>query len=136
MIYKKMKQISNFQTIDVRIHNMKEIQQRRVSHLIESLREKKVMMIGTVAEITGLSERQIRYYEQKKLIFPFRTATGNRKYSFSDIEKLIEIAEKVEEGVRTSEILEDLNRTERSSTSNKELIQGQINSHFRQSGRK
>ncbi|TWT01626.1 MerR family transcriptional regulator [Planomicrobium sp. CPCC 101079] len=94
------------------------------------------MMIGTVAEITGLSERQIRYYEQKKLISPFRTATGNRKYSFSDIEKLIEIAEKVEEGVRTSEILEDLNRTEKSSISNKELIQGQINSHFRQSGKR
>ena len=36
-------------------------------------REKKVMTIGIVCELTGLSERQIRYYEERKLIFPERT---------------------------------------------------------------
>lgn len=97
----------------------------------DSLRDKKVMTIGTAVEITGLSERQIRYYEKRKLIFPERTATGIRKYSFSDMEKLMEIAEKVEEGVRTDEIREDFKKRERNSNYKKELIKGQINAYFR-----
>lgn len=96
------------------------------------LRCKKVMSIGMVVEITGLSERQIRYYEQKELIFPHRTSSGNRKFSFSDIEKLIEISEKVEEGVRTSEIKEDFERNEKNKNYQRDLIKGQINSQFAQ----
>jgi MerR family transcriptional regulator, global nitrogen regulator len=59
-----------------------------------SLRDKKVMTMGVVAEMTGLSVRKIRYYEQWELIFPERTPTGIRKYSFSDIEKLMESQKK------------------------------------------
>jgi MerR family transcriptional regulator, global nitrogen regulator len=51
-----------------------------------SYKDKKVITIGIVRELTGLSERQIRYYEERKLIFPERTPGGSRKYSFSDIE--------------------------------------------------
>lgn len=96
------------------------------------LRSKKVMNIGTVAEITGLSERQIRYYEQKELIFPTRTPTGNRKFSFLDVEKLIEISEKVEEGVPTKEIKEDYERSEKNINYRRDIIKDQINSHFKQ----
>lgn len=32
-----------------------------------------IMSIGMVKELTGLSERQIRYYEEKQLVFPART---------------------------------------------------------------
>ncbi len=46
-----------------------------------SYRDKKVMSIGIVKELTGLSERQIRYYEKRSLLFPDRTNTGIRKYS-------------------------------------------------------
>ena len=59
-----------------------------------SYKKRKVITIGVVSELTGLSERQIRYYEERKLIFPERTNKGNRKYSFSDVECLIEIANK------------------------------------------
>lgn len=62
----------------------------------------------TVTEMTGLSERQIRYYETQKLIFPARTFSGTRRYSFSDIERLMDIAEKIEDGVLTREIRDDL----------------------------
>ncbi|RBN40202.1 MerR family DNA-binding transcriptional regulator, partial [Priestia megaterium] len=31
------------------------------------------MSIGIVKELTGLSERQIRYYEKRSLLFPDRT---------------------------------------------------------------
>lgn len=67
-------------------------------------RYKKVMTLGIVTKITGLSQRQVRYYEEKKLVFPERTASGIRKYSFSDIELLIDIAEKIKAGVRINDL--------------------------------
>ncbi|MGG0550340.1 MerR family transcriptional regulator [Priestia megaterium] len=72
-----------------------------------SYREKKVMTMKIVTDMTGLSERRIRYYEAKELIFPARTPSGTRRYSFSDIEILMDIAEKIEEGVLTREIRDD-----------------------------
>ncbi|SOC05231.1 transcriptional regulator [Ureibacillus xyleni] len=78
-------------------------------------RSKKVISIGTVSELTGLSERQIRYYETRKLIFPERSKTGIRKYSFLDVERLIEIANHLEDGVWTTEIRKELKRREQSS---------------------
>lgn len=38
-----------------------------------SYKDKKVITIGVVRDLTGLSERQIRYYEERKLIFPERS---------------------------------------------------------------
>ncbi|MFE3982484.1 MULTISPECIES: MerR family transcriptional regulator [unclassified Priestia] len=75
-----------------------------------SYREKKVMTMKTVTEMTGLSERQIRYYKAQNLIFPARNSSLIRRYSFSDIEELMDIAEKIEEGVLTREIREDLGK--------------------------
>ncbi|PGR20088.1 MerR family DNA-binding transcriptional regulator [Priestia megaterium] len=72
-----------------------------------SYRDKKIMTMKIVTDMTGLSERRIRYYETKKLIFPARTSSGTRRYSFSDIETLMDIAEKIEEGVLTREIRDD-----------------------------
>lgn len=91
----------------------------------QSYLDKKVMSIGIVTELTGLSNRKIRYYEMRKLISPERTPSGTRKYSFSDIERLIEIAEKIEDGVQTYEIRKELANKEK-----QKMIIGQINSHF------
>jgi MerR family transcriptional regulator, global nitrogen regulator len=80
-----------------------------------------------------LSERQIRYYEERKLIFPERTNKGNRKYSFSDVECLIEIANKREEGVRTDEIRHELYKKEKKKEYEKvrkQMLKGQINARF------
>lgn len=88
---------------------------------INNLIHKKIMTMGTVKEMTGLSERQIRYYEQKKLVFPDRSPSGTRKYSFSDIKLLIEIAEKIRKGSQTDivrkELLESIDRNMLSSES-------------------
>ncbi|WP_035323407.1 MerR family transcriptional regulator [Peribacillus kribbensis] len=75
-----------------------------------TFKDKKVITIGTVSELTGLSERQIRYYEERKLIFPLRSQSGIRKYSFNDIEELIEIANHIEDGVWTNEIKKEMRR--------------------------
>ncbi|MFC3885822.1 MerR family transcriptional regulator [Bacillus songklensis] len=101
-----------------------------------SFRDKKVMTMGIVTEMTGLSERRIRYYEARKLIFPDRTSTGIRKYSFSDIEKLMEIAEKVEEGVQTDEIRRDFKKRENDANMKKNMIRGQLNAHFQRTNLK
>ncbi|WP_308422176.1 MerR family transcriptional regulator [Pullulanibacillus camelliae] len=91
------------------------------------------MPIGTVCELTGLSERQIRYYEERKLIFPQRTDKGNRKYSFSDVESLMEIANKMEDGIQTAEIRKELlKRKEKNSEESlrNTMIKGQLNAQF------
>ncbi|MBJ6363919.1 MerR family transcriptional regulator [Paenibacillus sp. GCM10012307] len=66
--------------------------------------EKKVMSIGIVRELTGLTARQIRYYEERQLIFPQRTPGGVRKYSFSDVETIKEIHQKLRDGFQTVEL--------------------------------
>ncbi|UOQ93907.1 MerR family transcriptional regulator [Halobacillus shinanisalinarum] len=103
--------------------------------MADNYKSKKVISIGVVKELTGLSERQIRYNEQRKLIFPERTANGTRKYSFSDVETLVEIAEKREEGVQSFEIrkemLKDKQKKEGESQMRRKMIRGQLNAHFR-----
>ncbi|SDW15678.1 MerR family transcriptional regulator [Paenibacillus sp. CF384] len=64
----------------------------------------KVMSIGTVCDLTGLTERQIRYYEEKQLIFPVRTKGGARKFSFDDVERVKEINMKLRDGFHTFEL--------------------------------
>ena len=98
-----------------------------------SYRDKKVMSIGMVKELTGLSERQIRYYEKRKLLFPARTTTGIRHYSFSDVELLMKIADKIEEGVQTHEIRNELATEERKRQTKdirNNMLKGQLNAHF------
>lgn len=92
-----------------------------------SLADMKVISIGMVSEITGLSQRQIRYYEERNLISPGRALQGYRIYSFSDIEMLMEIANQMEDGVHTYEIRKELIQREKKN----ELRVGQINSHFK-----
>lgn len=98
-----------------------------------SYKDKKVITIGIVRELTGLSERQIRYYEERKLIFPERSAGGSRKYSFSDIELLMEIANKIEDGIQTHEIRQEMVREQKKRDEKemrRQMIQGQINAQF------
>jgi len=69
-----------------------------------SITTKKVIQIGVVSELTGLTERQIRYYEDRKLIFPDRSKGRVRKYSFEDIQKIMDIQTKLTDGYQTVEL--------------------------------
>ncbi|MFT8870898.1 MAG: MerR family transcriptional regulator [Sporolactobacillus sp.] len=98
---------------------------------------KKVITIGTVCELTGLSERQIRYYEKRKLIFPERSERGNRKYSFSDVEALMDIANKMEDGMQTAELRKEMLKEQGKRYDNKtreRMIMGQLNAYFNKRG--
>ncbi|MFZ0370861.1 transcriptional regulator [Halobacillus alkaliphilus] len=98
---------------------------------MSSYKDKKVISIGTVNELTGLSLRQIRYYEERELIFPERTKRGTRKYSFADVEVLLQIADKREEGVQTYEIRKDMQRSGDKEKVIERMLRGQINAHFK-----
>ncbi len=50
-----------------------------------------VYTIGVVERMTGLSARQIRYYEAKGLITPKRSSGNQRLYSRAQIETLKEV---------------------------------------------
>lgn len=95
----------------------------------DSFKHKKVITIGVVSELTGLSERKIRYYEERKLVFPDRTSGGTRKYSFLDIEKLVAISNELEDGVSTFEIRQNIIKKEKKLDKN--MIRGQVNAHFK-----
>ena len=50
-----------------------------------------VFPIGTVMKLTDLSARQIRYYEEQRLVIPERSETNRRMYSLNDVDRLLEI---------------------------------------------
>ncbi|WP_044894144.1 MerR family transcriptional regulator [Bacillus alveayuensis] len=60
--------------------------------------------IGIVMQLTELSARQIRYYEEHGLISPARTEGNRRLFSFNDIDRLLEIKELIEQGVNLAGI--------------------------------
>lgn len=98
-----------------------------------SYKKKKVIPIGTVSELTGLSVRKIRYYEERKLVIPDRTKGKTRKFSFEDVDKLMEIANKMEDGMRTFEIRKMHEKEARALEEKKikeEMLKGQINVQF------
>jgi MerR family glutamine synthetase transcriptional repressor len=61
-------------------------------------RQLPLFSIGTVQKLTGLSARQIRYYEEQGLISPIRSEGKQRQFSFVDVERLMRIREWMEDG--------------------------------------
>ncbi len=62
--------------------------------------------IGPVMKLTGLSARQIRYYEQHGLVSPARTKGNRRMFSLNDIDRLLEIKDLIDQGVNLAGIKE------------------------------
>ncbi|HYK71727.1 MAG TPA: MerR family transcriptional regulator [Pseudoneobacillus sp.] len=60
--------------------------------------------IGTVMQLTDLTARQIRYYEEHNLISPARTDGNRRLFSLIDIDKLLEIKDLIDQGVNMAGI--------------------------------
>ncbi|WP_261133025.1 MerR family transcriptional regulator [Bacillus sp. Marseille-Q3570] len=62
--------------------------------------------MGIVMQLTELSARQIRYYEENKLITPARSEGNRRMFSFNDVDRLLEIKSLLERGVNLAGIRE------------------------------
>ncbi|WP_163579981.1 MerR family transcriptional regulator [Gracilibacillus saliphilus] len=77
--------------------------------------------IGIVKSLTGLTARQIRYYEQHQLIHPSRTEGNQRLFSFNDVDRLLEIKELIEKGLNLAGIkqvleMKSMPKTEKSDS--------------------
>ena len=72
----------------------------------ELRRDLAVLPMSVVRELTGLSVRQIRYYDQQGLIEPHRGAGKQRRFSLDDVDRLLEIADYLDAGYSISEIHE------------------------------
>nr|WP_162840511.1 MerR family transcriptional regulator [Cytobacillus eiseniae] len=60
--------------------------------------------IGPVMQLTDLTARQIRYYEEHQLISPARSEGNRRMFSLNDIDKLLEIKDLIDEGLNLAGI--------------------------------
>ncbi|MDR0298125.1 MAG: MerR family transcriptional regulator [Streptococcaceae bacterium] len=70
----------------------------------ELSRQKAILAMGAVMELTGLSARQIRYYEEQQLVVPTRNGGNRRLYSLADIDKLFDVKELLGESHSITEV--------------------------------
>lgn len=70
----------------------------------EIRRSMPLLSISIVMQLTDLTARQIRYYEEHELIQPHRTEGNRRMFSLNDVDKLLEIKDMLEQGVNMAGI--------------------------------
>jgi MerR family transcriptional regulator/heat shock protein HspR len=58
-----------------------------------------IYFISVASTLSGIHQQTIRTYEEKGLIKPYRTGGGTRRYSQSDIDKLIQIQDLSQRGI-------------------------------------
>ncbi|QQZ07845.1 MerR family transcriptional regulator [Heyndrickxia vini] len=63
-----------------------------------------ILPIGTVMQLTDLTARQIRYYEEHSLIHPARSDGNRRLYSLNDVDQLLEIKDLLDQGINMAGI--------------------------------
>ncbi|WP_454194283.1 MerR family transcriptional regulator [Nocardia sp. Marseille-Q1738] len=62
------------------------------------------MLISELAELTGVSARALRHYEDRGLLVPARNSSGYREYSESDVTRVAQIKTMVSAGLGTAAI--------------------------------
>ena len=70
----------------------------------EIRRSMPLLSISIVMQLTELSARQIRYYEEHDLIQPHRTEGNRRMFSLNDVDQLLEIKDMLEQGINMAGI--------------------------------
>lgn len=63
-----------------------------------------VFPIGTVVKLTGLSTRQIRYYEAQGFFKAGRSAGNHRLYSLNDVDVILDVFDGLQAGYDMSEL--------------------------------
>ncbi|RUL55139.1 MULTISPECIES: MerR family transcriptional regulator [Lysinibacillus] len=102
----------------------------------EIRRSMPLLPIGTVMQLTELSARQIRYYEEHDLIQPHRTDGNRRMFSLNDVDTLLEIKDMLDQGINMAGIkkLFDLkdNPAAQAVQKEKEISDSELRSILRQ----
>ena len=70
----------------------------------EIRRNMPLLPISIVMQLTELTARQIRYYEEHELVHPHRTEGNRRMFSLNDVDILLEIKDLLEQGVNMAGI--------------------------------
>lgn len=65
----------------------------------EMRRSTPLFSMNVVMKLTDLTARQIRYYEEQKLILPNRSEGNRRLFSLNDIDRLLEIKDLIDKGL-------------------------------------
>lgn len=63
-----------------------------------------LLPISIVMQLTDLTARQIRYYEEHELIEPARTEGNRRMFSLNDVDILLEIKDLLDQGINMAGI--------------------------------
>ncbi len=63
-----------------------------------------LLPISIVMQLTELTARQIRYYEEHELINPARTEGNKRMFSLNDVDVLLEIKDYLDQGLNMAGI--------------------------------
>lgn len=63
-----------------------------------------LLSISIVMQLTDLTARQIRYYEEHELIEPARTDGNRRMFSLNDVDILLEIKDLLDQGINMAGI--------------------------------
>ncbi len=71
-----------------------------------------LFLINSIKEHTGLTGRQIRYYEAKGIICPSRTSGNQRVFSLSDLEILQKVVAYLNQGMTLDTIRRKLKKEE------------------------
>lgn len=91
----------------------------------EIRRNMPLFSIGIVMQLTDLTARQIRYYEEHELISPARTEGNKRLFSLNDIDKLLEIKDLIDQGVNMAGIKQIYNVKQQTAISAAEKTQAE-----------
>ncbi|MFP3917623.1 MerR family transcriptional regulator [Lysinibacillus telephonicus] len=80
-----------------------------------------LLPISMVMQLTELTARQIRYYEEHKLIEPARSEGNRRMFSLDDVDALLEIRELLDQGINMAGIKKvfDMRKNNNVKSSNK-----------------
>lgn len=92
-----------------------------------------LLPISTVMQLTDLTARQIRYYEEHDLIHPHRTDGNRRMFSLNDVDKLLEIKDMLDQGVNMAGIKKVFEmRTNPQSQESKEISDAELRKILRE----
>lgn len=81
-----------------------------------------VFPIGSVMQLTDLTARQIRYYEDQGLVKPERTDGNRRLYSLNDMDRLLEIKDFISEGLNMAAIKREYDQRQQFSKKEEKVL--------------
>lgn len=85
---------------------------------LDARRQLPLFTIGIVQKLSGLTARQIRYYETHGLVTPVRSEGKQRLFSFEDVERLMSVRALLDDGLNMAGVKARFAQVKRQSPRN------------------